>query len=64
MEEYVQLVRQVLCKLWNAHLYVTLSKSEFHKTTLDYLGFWISPKDREMEPTKVKAVLDWQGSKT
>lgn len=67
MKEHVQLVRQVqqvLQKLLNTHLYIKLSKCEFHKSTLDYLRFWISPKGIEMDPTKVKVVLDWQAPKT
>lgn len=64
MEGRVTLVHQVVKKLLATHLYVKLSKHEFHKTQLDYLGFCITPNGIEMDPTKVKAVLDWQNTKT
>lgn len=64
MQEHVTLVRQVLKKLLATHLYVKLSKCEFHKTQLDYLGFCISPNGVEMNPTKGKVLLDWQAPKT
>lgn len=64
MEEHVKLVQQVLRKLLDADLYVKLSKCELHKSSLDYLGFRISPKGVEMDPTKVREVLDWQTPKT
>lgn len=64
MEEHVRLVRQVLKKLLEAKLYVKLSKCDFHQTTLDYLGYRISSSGVEMDPNKVKAVLEWQAPKT
>uniref|UniRef100_A0A2D4I0M5 ribonuclease H n=1 Tax=Micrurus lemniscatus lemniscatus TaxID=129467 RepID=A0A2D4I0M5_MICLE len=64
MEEHVKLVRQVLEKLLAAKLYVKLSKCEFHKESLDYLGYRISNRGIEMDPGKVKAVLDWLPPKT
>lgn len=41
-EEHVKLVRTLLEKLWRAQLYKKLSKCDFHKTSVDYLGtkFW------------------------
>lgn len=39
LEEHVKLVRQMLEKLLVAKLYAKLSKCEFHKTSLDYLGY-------------------------
>lgn len=64
MEEHVHLVRSVLTKLLNARLFVKLSKCEFHRTQLDYLGYHISNKGIEMDPKKVKTVLEWQASTT
>lgn len=64
MEEHVRLVRQVLTKLLDARLYVKLSKCEFHRTEIDYLGFRISGKGISMDPAKVAAVVDWQAPKT
>lgn len=50
MEEHVQLVRQ----MWEK-----LLKDEFHQTRLDYLGYRILGAGVEMDPNKVKAVLEW-----
>lgn len=38
MEEHINLVHQALMKLLTAKLYVKISKCEFHRTELDYLG--------------------------
>lgn len=59
MGEHIKLVCQVLKKL-AAKLYVKLSKCEFHKTSLHYLGYRVSNEGIEMDLGKVKAVLDWQ----
>lgn len=40
-KEHVKLVRAVLKKLRKAQLYMKLSKCDFHKTSLDYLQYWI-----------------------
>lgn len=64
MDEHTRLVRQVLEKLLAAKLFIKLSKCEFHKTEIDYLGYCISGRGVEMDPRKVQAVLDWQALKT
>lgn len=53
MEEHMKLVRQVLRKLLHAKLYAKFSKSEFHKTSLDYLGYKVSCEGVEM------SILEW-----
>lgn len=58
------MVRQVVRKLLAEQLYVKLSKCEFHRTRLDYLGDRISNTGVEMDPHKVQAVLEWQGPRT
>ncbi|XP_039197259.1 malonyl-CoA-acyl carrier protein transacylase, mitochondrial isoform X1 [Crotalus tigris] len=58
LEEHVHLVRQVLRKLLDACLFVKLSKCEFHRARLDYLGYRISGDGVEMDPHKVRAVLE------
>uniref|UniRef100_A0A2D4LZD5 ribonuclease H n=1 Tax=Micrurus spixii TaxID=129469 RepID=A0A2D4LZD5_9SAUR len=59
LEDHVHLARSVLRKLLEAKLYVKLSKCEFHKTRLDYLGYRIPGLGLEMDPEKVKSVLQW-----
>ncbi|KAK9395714.1 hypothetical protein NXF25_019075 [Crotalus adamanteus] len=60
MEEHVSLVREVLQKLLDAQLYVKLSKCKFHRSCIDYLGYRISARGVEMDPKKVRSVLEWQ----
>lgn len=62
MAEHIQLVRQVLKKLLRVHLYVKLSKCEFHQICLDYLGYRISDAGVEMDPAKIRAILEWQAT--
>ncbi|KAK9401689.1 hypothetical protein NXF25_010045 [Crotalus adamanteus] len=64
LEEHVELVRTVLRKLLDAQLYCKISKCEFHKERIDYLGFRVSAAGIEMDPNKVKCVLEWQAPKT
>src|SRR5258708_11663475 len=48
--------------LWCLHkvgLYVNLKKCKFHMDTVEYLGFILSPKGLQMDPTKVSAIQDW-----
>lgn len=44
MEEHVKLVHEVLRKLLDAKLYAKLSKCDFHKISLDYLGYQASKR--------------------
>ncbi|XP_054845633.1 uncharacterized protein LOC129336531 [Eublepharis macularius] len=43
---------------------IKLSKCEFHKEELDYLGYRISGQGLKMDPAKIKAVQDWQAPST
>lgn len=63
MDEHIHLVWQVLEKLLAANVYVKLSKCEFHQICLDYLGYRVSTAGVEMDPVKVKAILEWQAPK-
>lgn len=38
-----------------------LSKCDFHKASLDYLGYCISKDEVEMDLGKVRAILEWEG---
>ncbi|XP_015746237.1 uncharacterized protein LOC107326551 [Python bivittatus] len=63
MEEHVKLVRKVLQKLLEAHLFAKLSKCNFHKEHIDYLGYWILHQGIEMDPAKVRDVIGWEAPK-
>lgn len=56
-------MREVLEKLCKAQLYKK-SKSDFHKTSLDYLGYRISKHGMEMDLGKVRAILECEAPRT
>ncbi|KAK3530048.1 hypothetical protein QTP86_010336 [Hemibagrus guttatus] len=59
MEEHVRLVREVLGRLQQHHLYAKLEKCEFHRPTVTFLGYVISRHGVEMDVVKVQAVTEW-----
>jgi hypothetical protein len=50
---------RVLQKLLDHDLYLKLSKCEFHKRCIEYLGVVLEQGQVQMDPTKVKGVADW-----
>ena len=58
-QEHVLHVRQVLQRLLENHLFVKANKCEFHRSTLSYLEYVIAEGNVQMDPEKVKAVVDW-----
>ncbi|KAK3506210.1 hypothetical protein QTP70_002182 [Hemibagrus guttatus] len=59
MEEHVRMVREVLGRLQQHHLYAKLEKCEFHRSTVTFLGYVISRHGVEMDVVKVQAVTEW-----
>lgn len=59
LEEHIQQVKAVLRTLLRNGLYVKLEKCEFHKKSVHFLGFILSTDGISMDPSKVKAVMDW-----
>lgn len=57
--EHVKLVRVVLKKLRAAEQYAKLPKCEFHQEKVNYFGYWISHGGLEVDPEKVRAILEW-----
>ncbi|KAK3529207.1 hypothetical protein QTP70_021434 [Hemibagrus guttatus] len=64
MEDHVCQVREVLARLQRFHLFVKLEKCEFHRTTVTFLGYVISPRGVEMDTYKVRAVSEWPAPAT
>ena len=58
-EEHVQHVKKVLKALQEKDLPVKLSKCEFHKQRIHYLGYIISTDGIEVDPDKIKPIEDW-----
>uniref|UniRef100_A0A8C6NKF8 Gypsy retrotransposon integrase-like protein 1 n=1 Tax=Nothobranchius furzeri TaxID=105023 RepID=A0A8C6NKF8_NOTFU len=52
-------VRAVILRLLQNNLFIKAEKCEFHKASMSFLGFILSPNQISMDPTKVTAVVDW-----
>jgi hypothetical protein len=63
-ETHMQHVRQVLDKLRQAGLYAKAEKCEFHKESIEFLGYIISPQGVSMAPSKVSSILHWPAPQT
>ena len=59
LEDHRDHICEVLHCLCMAGLYANLKKCKFHTDTVEYLGFILSPKGLQMDPTKVSAIQDW-----
>lgn len=59
LKTHVQQVRQVLQRILQHGLYVKADKCEFHQPSVSFLGFIIAKDQLQMDPEKVKAVVDW-----
>jgi hypothetical protein len=58
-EENVKHVKQVLDVLRKEKLFLKLSKCEFGKTSLIYLGHIVGGGELKIDPSKVKFILEW-----
>ncbi|PSK33408.1 hypothetical protein B9Z65_8922 [Elsinoe australis] len=58
-DEHVRHVRLVLAKLKEKALPVKLSKCEFHKHSIDFLGYVVSTQGIAPDPKKIESVKDW-----
>lgn len=59
MEEHEGHVSRVLQRLLENHLFVKPEKCEFHVSLTKFLGYIVTPGHLEMDPSKIKAVLNW-----
>jgi hypothetical protein len=59
LEEHEEHVRKVLNRLRKYGLYAKLSKCEFHKTEIQFLGFSMGIASVSMNQAKVQAILEW-----
>jgi hypothetical protein len=59
VEEHAKHLKLVLQKLRDNKLYGKLSKCEFAKEEITFLGHVVNKDGIKMEPAKVKAVMDW-----
>ena len=59
IEQHLRDLRIILEKLRQHRLYAKLSKCEFLKKEIRFLGHLISADGLKMDPDKVKAILEW-----
>ncbi len=57
--EHCNHVEQVLQTLREYHLYLKLEKCEFHRTTIQFIEYVISPHVGLMDNNKLRAIRDW-----
>ena len=58
--EHLIHIRNIFEMLLNSNLRVTLDKCEFCKTVIKYLGFLISEAGIQIDPSDVRAILEYQ----
>jgi hypothetical protein len=58
-EEHVHHVRKILSVLQKEKLFVKLSKCEFGKISLLYLGYIIGGGELKIDPSKVEVIVNW-----
>ncbi len=51
--------RHVIQRLRQHHLYLKTEKCEFHKSTIHFLGYIVTPAGVQMDQRKVEAVKNW-----
>ncbi|KAI2654616.1 Transposon Tf2-8 polyprotein [Labeo rohita] len=59
LAEHRQHVQQVLHKLRDYSLYLKLEKCEFHRSSVQFLGYIISAEGVQMDQGKVSAIQEW-----
>lgn len=63
-EEHERHVKEVLERLRNHNLYAKLSKCEFHRTEVKFLGFIVGRGGVRIDPERSRTVTDWPEPKT
>jgi len=58
-DEHVKHVRKFLETLKKEKLYVKLSRCEFGKDSLVYLGYIVGSGELKTDPSKVEVILNW-----
>jgi hypothetical protein len=63
-DENVRHVKHVLDTLQREKLYVKLSKCEFGKTALVYLGHIVGGGQLKIDPSKIDVIVNWPETKS
>jgi hypothetical protein len=64
IEEHRGHIKMVLTKLREAHLKLKLSKCEFHKKEIEFLGYVVGQEGMKMDQKKVQAIEEWKVPKS
>ena len=59
MSDHILHVWEALQCLQDNRLYASAKKCEFHSTSMEYLGFILSPDSLTMDPAKIQVIQDW-----
>lgn len=63
-KEHLKHVKQTIYVLKRENLYVKLSKCEFGKTHLNYLGHIVGGGELKIDPSKVAVIINWPKPKS
>ena len=64
LEEHMRHLRHALQTLRENQLYAKLSKCEFAKQEMEFLGHVVTPTGLKLDPKKVEAITNWSTPKT
>ena len=59
MSQHKEHVREVLRRLRANNLFASPKKCEFHKDTVEFLGYILSNNGLSMDPGKISSILEW-----
>ena len=59
MSNHILHVQEALQCLRDNRLYTSTEKCEFHSTSMEYLGFILSPDGLTTDPAKIQVIQDW-----
>src|SRR4051794_1423920 len=60
IKQHLQDLKEVLEILRKNQLYAKLSKCQFLKEEIEYLGFIVSKKGIQVDPKKIKTIQEWE----
>lgn len=63
-KEHIQHVKKVLGKLLNNRMLINQKKCEWHVKKVEFLGHIVTTEGIQMDPAKVKAILEWPEPKS
>src|SRR5882672_12240501 len=59
LNDHIKHVKEILTCLRKNNLFAKLEKYEFHKSSVEFLGYIVSSKGLKMDNNKINAIKDW-----